>query len=45
MSTGRSIWATSRLKYKPLDQINASNFSKLEVAWRFKTDNLGNRPD
>ncbi len=24
-------------KYKPLDQINASNFSKLEVAWRFKT--------
>ncbi len=32
-------------KYKPLDQINASNFSKLEVAWRFKTDNLGNRPE
>ena len=31
--------------YKPLDQINASNFSKLEVAWRFKTDNLGNRPE
>ncbi len=29
----------------PLDQINASNFSKLEVAWRFKTDNLGNRPE
>ena len=28
-------------KYSPLDQINASNFSKLEVAWRFKTDNLG----
>ena len=32
-------------KYKPLDQINASNFSKLEVAWRFKTDNMGNRPE
>ncbi len=32
-------------KYKPFDQINASNFSKLEVAWRFKTDNLGNRPE
>ncbi len=32
-------------KYKPLDQINASNFSKLEVAWRFKTDNIGNRPE
>ena len=22
--------------YRPLDQINAANFSKLEVAWRFK---------
>src|ERR1700733_15771807 len=32
-------------KYKPLDQINASNFSNLEVAWRFKTDNVGNRPE
>ncbi|HEY3823251.1 MAG TPA: hypothetical protein VGL82_01780, partial [Bryobacteraceae bacterium] len=28
-------------KYSPLDQINAANFGKLEVAWRFKTDNLG----
>ena len=27
-------------KYSPLDQINASNFNQLEVAWRFKTDNL-----
>src|SRR5881396_2149108 len=32
-------------KYAPLDQINASNFNKLEVAWRFKTDNLGTRPE
>src|SRR5580693_7024678 len=32
-------------KYRPLDQINASNFNKLEVAWRFKTDNLGTRPE
>lgn len=32
-------------KYSPLDQINASNFSKMEVAWRFKTDNLGPRPE
>jgi quinoprotein glucose dehydrogenase len=32
-------------KYSPLDQINASNFNKLEVAWRFKTDNLGPRPE
>jgi quinoprotein glucose dehydrogenase len=31
--------------YSPLDQINASNFSKLEVAWHFKTDNLGPRPE
>ncbi|HWZ43751.1 MAG TPA: pyrroloquinoline quinone-dependent dehydrogenase [Candidatus Saccharimonadales bacterium] len=32
-------------RYRPLDQINASNFSKLEIAWRFKTDSLGNRPE
>src|SRR3979411_1177233 len=32
-------------KYSPLDQVNASNFNKLEVAWRFKTDNLGTRPE
>src|SRR6187397_1347297 len=32
-------------KYSPLDQVNANNFSKLEVAWRFKTDNLGPRPE
>jgi len=32
-------------KYSPLDQINASNFNSLEVAWRFKTDNLGTRPE
>ena len=32
-------------KYSPLDQISAANFGKLEVAWRFKTDNLGPRPE
>jgi len=32
-------------RYRPLDQINASNFSKLEVAWRFRTENIGNRPE
>src|SRR5580765_8971307 len=32
-------------KYSPLDQINGSNFSKLEIAWTFKTDNLGARPE
>jgi quinoprotein glucose dehydrogenase len=32
-------------RYSPLDQINAANFKNLEVAWRFKTDNLGPRPE
>ena len=32
-------------RYSPLDQINASNFGKLEIAWRFKTDSLGPRPE
>src|SRR6195256_2081805 len=32
-------------RYSPLDQINGSNFNQLEVAWRFKTDNLGTRPE
>src|SRR6516164_1055764 len=32
-------------KYSPLDQINANNFKDLEVAWRFKTDNFGTRPE
>ena len=31
--------------YSPLEQINAENFSKLTVAWRFKTDNLGPQPE
>ena len=32
-------------RYSPLDQINAGNFNSLEVAWRFKTDNLGPTPE
>src|SRR6185369_14541071 len=32
-------------RYSPLSQIDASNFSKLEIAWRFKTDSLGPRPE
>ena len=32
-------------KYAPLDQITAANFNTLEIAWRFKTDNLGPRPE
>ena len=32
-------------RYSPLDQINRTNFGNLEIAWRFKTDNLGPRPE
>lgn len=32
-------------RYSSLDQISGDNFSSLEVAWRFKTDNLGPRPE
>src|SRR4029079_5887375 len=32
-------------RYIPLDQINRGNFSKLEVAWRLKTDAFGPRPE
>jgi quinoprotein glucose dehydrogenase len=32
-------------KYSPLDQINGDNVKNLRLAWRFKTDNLGPRPD
>ncbi|MCC7241363.1 MAG: PQQ-binding-like beta-propeller repeat protein [Acidobacteria bacterium] len=32
-------------RYSPLDQINATNFNKLEIAWRFKTENLGPTPE
>ena len=32
-------------RYSPLDQIDAGNFKNLEIAWRFKTDNLGTRPE
>jgi quinoprotein glucose dehydrogenase len=32
-------------KYSTLDQINKENAKTLRIAWRFKTDNLGPRPD
>src|SRR6186997_3541168 len=32
-------------KYSPLDQINASNVNKLQIAWRWKTSTLGQAPD
>src|SRR5450432_2851274 len=31
--------------YSPLAQVTAANFNALEVAWRFKTDSLGPRPE
>jgi quinoprotein glucose dehydrogenase len=31
--------------YSPLAQVTAANFNTLEVAWRFKTDSLGPRPE
>ena len=43
-------WATyggdlASRRYKPFDQITRDNFKDLEVAWRFKTDALGARPE
>src|SRR5918993_239042 len=32
-------------RYSPLDQINAKNFNQLEVAFRFRTESLGPRPE
>ena len=32
-------------RYTPLDQITADNFDTLEIAWRFKTENLGPVPE
>jgi quinoprotein glucose dehydrogenase len=48
--TANGEWRTyggdlASTRYSALDQINAANFSKLEVAWRFKTDSLGPRPE
>jgi len=49
-STKNGEWPTNGAdvkftRYSPLDQINASNFNKLEVAWRFKTDAFGPYPE
>ncbi|MEQ1946804.1 MAG: PQQ-binding-like beta-propeller repeat protein [Bryobacteraceae bacterium] len=32
-------------RYSPLKQVDASNFNKLQIAWRFQTYNLGPRPE
>ncbi len=49
-STANGEWPTNGAdvkftRYSPLDQINAANFNKLEVAWRFKTDAFGPYPE
>jgi quinoprotein glucose dehydrogenase len=49
-STAKGDWPMyfadpSGSRYLPQDQINASNFNKLEVAWHFKTDSLGAKPE
>src|SRR5580704_6845247 len=49
-STKNGEWPTNGAdvkftRYSPLAQINASNFNKLEVAWRFKTDPFGPYPE
>ena len=45
-----SSWTTyggdlASKRYVPFDQITAANFENLEVAWRFKTENFGARPE
>ena len=48
--TPQAQWSTyganlASQRYSPLDQINKDNFSKLQIAWRLKTNNLGPTPD
>jgi quinoprotein glucose dehydrogenase len=49
-STDKGEWQTyggdlANSRYSPLNQIDAGNFKSLEIAWRFRTDNLGPRPE
>jgi len=49
-STAKGEWPsytgdTRGTRYSPLAQITGANFSTLEIAWRFKTDSLGPRPE
>jgi quinoprotein glucose dehydrogenase len=48
--TKNGEWTTyggdlANTRYAALNQINAGNFDKLQIAWRFKTENLGPRPE
>jgi quinoprotein glucose dehydrogenase len=47
---GKGEWTTygsdlASTRYAPLGQIEAENFEDLELAWSFKTDNLGPRKE
>src|SRR5258705_12073896 len=49
-STANGQWPTNAgdirgTGYSPLAQIDASNFNRLEIAWRFKTDAFGPYPE
>ena len=49
-TTDTGEWPTyggdlANTRYSPLGQIDPTNFAQLDVAWRFKTDNLGPRPE
>jgi quinoprotein glucose dehydrogenase len=48
--TGNGEWPTyggdlGHTRYAPFDQIDASNFGSLEVAWRFSVANMGPAPE
>jgi quinoprotein glucose dehydrogenase len=50
LGTSRGEWPTyggdlASRRYSPLAQVDASNFNALEIAWRFKTENLGPRAE
>ena len=50
VAQANSQWTTygadlANTRYSPLDQINKDNFSKLQIAWRLNTNNLGPTPD
>jgi quinoprotein glucose dehydrogenase len=50
VSKEKSEWTTygadlASTRYSPLDQINKDNFSKLQIAWRLNTNNLGPTAD
>ena len=47
---GNGEWPTyggdlGHTRYAPLEQINASNFGSLEIAWRYSVANLGPTPE